>query len=269
MSVELVEELTELARRVAERAGRMAYDGRERVTFVGTKSTETDFVTSMDREVEAFIVESIRRERPNDGFLLEEGDALDSQSGFTWCIDPIDGTTNYLRRLPHYSVSVAVIQNGRCIAGAVSDPTADETYVATESRGAVLNGGALDTSGAASTASSLIGTGFGYGRGLRERQGATVHAVLPYIADLRRPGSAAVALAWVAAGRLDGFWEIGLSPWDYAAGALLVREAGGVVKRWRIEGTDDELLIAGTRGNFDELQRLIRSAERARTVEID
>jgi myo-inositol-1(or 4)-monophosphatase len=259
---ELADQLADLAITVATEAGRIAKAGRDGAVLVATKSSDTDFVTSMDRQVEAFIVDSLSRARPADGFVLEEGENRPSLSAITWCVDPIDGTTNYLRKLPHYSVSIAALAQGVCIAGAINDPVTQETFSAKASSQAAMMGTEnLQASRASNLRQALIATGFGYRQLLRERQAITVRAVLPEVSDLRRLGSAALALAWVAAGRLDAFWEIGLSQWDYAAGAFIARQAGAHVGRWMIDDSEDQLLIASAPDLFDDLFGLIRASD--------
>jgi len=258
---EFSHQLCELAAGVATEAGQRAMLGRDTSTVLTTKSSETDFVTNMDREIERYIVEMLSDARPLDGFLVEEGNGKASRSGVIWCIDPIDGTTNYIRNLPHYSVSIGALIDGRCVAAAVCDPSAGETFTADFSPfSARLGGELLHVSGVMALNHALVATGFGYREALRAQQAATIRRVLPQISDVRRPGSAAISLAWVAAGRLDAFWEIGLSPWDWVAGAHIAEQAGAVVQRWSIRDSSDELLVAGTPAIFEALDDLIRSS---------
>ena len=143
----------------------------------------------------------------------EAGASKASQSGISWLIDPIDGTTNYLRGIPNFSVSIAAITEDETVVGVVYDPTLDETFTAIRNQGAALNGAPIECS-RTPLAESIIGTGFSYSAAERERQADLLRAVLPAVGDIRRPGSAAVSLCWVACGRLDAFYETDLEPWD-------------------------------------------------------
>jgi myo-inositol-1(or 4)-monophosphatase len=169
--------------------------------------------------------------RPNDGVLGEEGSSVDGNSGTRWVVDPLDGTVNYLFGLPEWAVSVACEDDAGLLVGVVHIPTRGETFTAARGGGAHLDGRPIAVSDASELASSLIATGFSYRAEVRRVQAAELATILPRVRDIRRGGSAAVDLASVACGRVDGFYEVGLNPWDLAAGALLVREAGGLVTR--------------------------------------
>jgi myo-inositol-1(or 4)-monophosphatase len=203
------------------------YEGPAR--GVETKSSGTDMVSEADREAETAIAEMLRSERPGDGLIGEEGADESSDSGRRWVVDPLDGTTNYLYRFPAWAVSVAVEDENGGLAGVVYDPVADELFSAARGEGARLNGRPIEVSGADRLDTSLIGTGFGYEPAVRAHQAEIVSRVLPRVRDIRRAGAAALDLCFVAAGRLDGYYERGIHRWDYAAGALIVREAGGEV----------------------------------------
>ena len=223
------EELLSLAHRLAQDAGQLLLDGLARAEVLGTKSTATDMVTSMDHESERHIVDGIRAERPDDAIVGEEGTDDIGTSGVRWIIDPLDGTTNYLYALPAYAVSIAVEMDGAVVAGVVVDPSHDETFAASLGGGATCNGKPITCSEVDTLAHALVGTGFSYEPGRRERQGNVVATVLPHARDVRRFGAAALDLCWVACGRLDAFYEKGLQPWDLAAGALIAAEAGATV----------------------------------------
>jgi len=191
-----------------------------------TKSTATDAVTEFDHASEALIVERLRIERPDDGIVAEEGTADLGTTGVQWVIDPIDGTTNFLYDLPLYSVSIAAQDDEGGLVGAVYAPMTDEVFAARRGGGATVNGRPISCSDQRILAETLVATGFGYAAERRARQGARVGALLPHVRDIRRLGSAAVDLCYVAAGRFDAYYEQYLNPWDLAAGELIAREAG-------------------------------------------
>lgn len=188
-----------------------------------------DFTTEIDKAAEAEIVRELRRAYPDHAILTEEAGFL-GEAKYTWIVDPLDGTSNYLRGFPHYSVSIALAEDGVVQHGVVYDPVRDELYTASRGSGAYLDDRRLRMGGRPSLAGALIGTGLPY----RQRKNLPlqlnmISALLRDAEDLRRTGSAALDLCYVAAGRLDGFFEFGLKPWDFSAGALIVQEAGGVV----------------------------------------
>src|SRR4051794_10535137 len=194
--------------------------------MVSTKSTATDMVTEMDHASEALIVAGLERLRPDDGILGEEGHDRTGTSGVRWVVDPLDGTTNYLYGFPSFAVSIAAQVEGRSVVGVVRDPVHDETFTAVIGRGSFVNGRPLSVTGAPSLATALVGTGFGYDRARRALQSEVLRHVLPNVRDIRRAGAAAIDVCWVAAGRLDAFYELGLAPWDWAAASLVAAEAG-------------------------------------------
>lgn len=194
------------------------------------KSSAIDLVTEIDRGAEALIVEAIRAHFPDHSILAEEGGSLPGVSTHRWVIDPLDGTTNFVHGLPIYSVSIALEIDGLATVGVVYHPSLDECFVSVRGRGASLNGRAIRVSATPTLDESLVATGFPYD--VRETQDTNLpeyEAFTRRSRIVRELGSAAITLAWVAAGRLDGFWELRLGPWDVAAGALLVEEAGGRV----------------------------------------
>ena len=243
-------ELLELATKVAGRAGDLLLDGSHRHrTSVGTKSTATDMVTEMDRASEQLIVTELLAARPEDGILAEEGSARPGTSGLRWVIDPLDGTTNYLYGHPGWSVSIAAevvappedrgepearaaadAEVGRhVVAGVVVDAVHGEVYTASRGEGARRDGEPIQCSDQTVLAQSLVATGFGYQPARRQAQARVLVDLIPEIRDIRRMGAASVDLCFVASGRVDAYYEAGLSWWDWAAGLLIAREAGAVV----------------------------------------
>lgn len=244
-------ELLELATDIAHEAGQLARTRRhEGVRLAATKTTLADIVTEADREVEALIRSRINAARPDDGFLGEETGAEAGSSGITWIVDPIDGTVNYAYGIPAYNVSIAAVrgepepETWEALAGAVDAPALGETFTAARGHGAWSNGSRLAVTDE-TPAGALLGTGFGYDPTTHEGDIATVAQVMPMARDVRRMGAAALDLAFVAAGRLDGYFERGLRPWDFAAGALLVEEAGGAVSRIDVDSPRPMLIAAG------------------------
>jgi myo-inositol-1(or 4)-monophosphatase len=188
-----------------------------------------EFVTQVDREAEAIIIADIRKAYPHHAILAEESGAAGS-SEYRWIIDPLDGTTNYVHAFPQFCVSIALEHRGRLEQGVVFDPLRQELFTASRGAGARLDDRRIRVSRQNGLAGSLLGTGFPF-RGAYDLDTymQTMRALIPQCAGVRRAGAAALDLAYVAAGRLDGFWEFGLQPWDMAAGVLLIREAGGLV----------------------------------------
>jgi myo-inositol-1(or 4)-monophosphatase len=191
---------------------------------------ETNLVTEIDKQSEALIIKKIRQHYPSHDILGEETGAHDLKSEYRWIIDPLDGTTNYTHGLPIFSVTIGVEHKGEIIAGVVYDPNADEMFSAEKGAGAFLNGKRIHVSKAETLINSLLVTGFPYNFN-ENPQNIVAHFMnfLPISQGIRRLGSAAIDLAYIACGRLDGYWESVLNPWDKAAGILLVREAGGKV----------------------------------------
>jgi myo-inositol-1(or 4)-monophosphatase len=202
---------------------------------VGSKSSETDLVSDADREAEEVIASLLSAERPEDGLLAEEGSARQGAGGRRWIVDPLDGTINYLYRLPAWCVSVALEDAEGPAVGAIFHPLRDELFAATRGGGCTANGAPVRVRGRERLDMALVATGFSYEPERRAEQAELVRRVLPRVRDIRRAGAAALDLAWVAAGRLDGYYERGLKPWDWAAGRLLVTEAGGATEEMRGE----------------------------------
>jgi myo-inositol-1(or 4)-monophosphatase len=229
-------DLRALAERLARGAGELTVRlrGGDRALDVDAKSTPTDLVTEVDRASERWLADELARLRPDDGLLGEEGASRAGGSGVRWVVDPIDGTVNFLYGLRPYAVSVAAERDGRVVAGCVHDPTSGDTYTASLGGGAQLDGVRIGGRWLADgLATAVVGTGFGYDAGRRAVQGRLLAAVLPRVGNVRRLGSAALDLCYVAAGRLDGYYELGLNDWDRAAGMLVAAEAGAVVSGLR------------------------------------
>ena len=223
-------ELLSLAEEAARASGALLLTFFDRpAAGVSSKSSLTDLVSDADRTSERALLEFIEKRRPDDGVLAEEGGARDAVSGYTWVVDPLDGTVNFLFGIPVWSVSIAIDDREGAVAGVVYDPTRDEMFAAERGAGATLNGRVIRVSDRSELANALIGTGFSSESDARAYQAEVVQRVIPAVRDIRRAGSAALDLASLASGRLDGFYEATMEPWDKAAGVLLVREAGGVV----------------------------------------
>ncbi len=203
----------------------------------------SDFVTRIDKEAEQLILDTIRQRFPAHHFLAEESIKDDDTAEYRWIIDPLDGTTNFIHQYPVFSVSIALEYKGEIILGLVYDPTRNEMFTAEKATGAFLNGQPLRISRITDLSNSLIATGFPFRKKeLIETYLKLFRNVFERVSDIRRAGSAALDLAYVAAGRCDAFFEIGLSPWDVAAGSILVKEAGGIVTDF---GGGPDFLLTG------------------------
>jgi myo-inositol-1(or 4)-monophosphatase len=217
--------------RAARRAGDLIVRSMSRLDSlkIDTKG-RNDFVTDIDRKAEADIIATVRRAHPDHAFLGEES-GRSGDGEYLWIIDPLDGTTNFLHGFPTFAVSIAVEHRGRLQHAVVYDPMRQELFTASRGDGAQLDGKKIRVSGQRTLEGSLVGTGFPYRMASEHVDGylATLKAVTMTAAGVRRPGAASLDLAYVAAGRVDGFWEYGLAPWDTAAGVLLIQEAGGRV----------------------------------------
>jgi len=228
--VTALDELLTLATDAARRAGDLLREGLDRPrTAVSTKSSPTDMVSEMDRAAEALLVDALLGARPDDGMVGEEGTDRDGSTGVRWIVDPLDGTTNYLFRLPGFAVSIAAEVDGELAVGVVYDVVHDELFAAVRGGGATRNGRPIRASSAAELPGALVATGFGYDAARRRAQAQVLVQVLPQVRDVRRFGAASVDLCLVACGRVDAYWERGLAPWDLAAGIVVAREAGAVV----------------------------------------
>ncbi|MFE4858696.1 inositol monophosphatase family protein [Streptomyces sp. NPDC056670] len=258
MTDPLHRELLGLALEAARRAGELLRDGRPAdLAVAATKSSPIDVVTEMDIAAEKLITGYLAEHRPDDGFLGEEGASSEGTSGIRWVIDPLDGTVNYLYGLPTWAVSIAAEQNGERVAGVVAAPMRGETYHAVLGGGAFEGGRPLRCRPPAPLSQSLVGTGFAYVQSVRAHQAEVAQRLIPRFRDIRRGGSAAIDLCDVAAGRLDGYYERGLNPWDLAAGDLIAREAGALTGGRPGEAPSRDLTVAASPDLFGPLQALL------------
>ncbi|MEN8166087.1 MAG: inositol monophosphatase family protein [Pseudomonadota bacterium] len=219
-----------IAVRAAREAGRVLTRSFNRLdTLTVTSKGKNEFVSEVDRNAEQAIIEVLREKFPSHAILAEESGSH-AGNDYQWIIDPLDGTTNYLHGFPQFSISIALKVKGRLEVGVVYDPIKEEMYTTSRGDGALLNDRKLRVSNRKGLEGALLGTGIPY-RDFRftENYMGMLKDLIKDTAGIRRPGSAALDFAYVAAGRMDGFWELGLAPWDFAAGVLLVREAGGIV----------------------------------------
>ncbi|HEY7379336.1 MAG TPA: inositol monophosphatase family protein [Steroidobacteraceae bacterium] len=223
--------LLNIAVRAARKAGDLIMRSLPRLESIQVASKgRNDFVTDVDRAAEQEIIATIHRAHPDHGILAEESGRSGSDE-FVWIIDPLDGTTNFVHGFPTFAVSIALEHRGRLEQAVVYDPMRQELFTASRGTGALLDGRRIRVSNSRGLEGALIGTGFPYRENTRwlESYVAMLKTVMSNTAGIRRPGSAALDLSYVAAGRLDGFWELGLKPWDTAAGSLLILEAGGLI----------------------------------------
>jgi myo-inositol-1(or 4)-monophosphatase len=255
--------LLDFAIQTARDAGRILAERFGRKIEISNKS-EIDLVTESDLASEQLIIERIKTYYPRHSILAEESGAMnpgDHESGWRWIIDPLDGTTNYAHGYPCFCVSIALERNGRMEIGVVYDPLRDEMFAAERGQGASLNGRRINVSRTMTLSAALLCTGFPYD--VRERSEFARHfaSFIMHAQGVRRDGAAALDLAYVAAGRFDGFWEEGLKPWDVAAGALIIEEAGGRISKYRGEPLDiySPPVMASNGLIHDEMQRVLLS----------
>jgi myo-inositol-1(or 4)-monophosphatase len=256
-----LEGLLTLADAVAREAGALLRD-RPAHLKVTSKTTPTDAVTEMDAASERLIIDRILAVRPGDRIVGEESGKHEGRDDdvVTWLVDPIDGTVNYLYDLPQFSVSIAAQIGGESVAGVVYDVMRDEMYAATRGGGATCNGEPLHCTRQTDLALSLVATGFAYSADARRLQADVLTTVLPAVRDIRRLGSAALDLCAVAAGRVDGYYEAGMHPWDWAAGALVAAEAGARVGGLNGRPPGAWTTLAANPILFGELERLLLEA---------
>lgn len=255
--------MVKAARRASQIINRAAQDVEH--LRIAPKKYNNDFVTEVDRAAEAAIIEILREAYPDYGILAEESGLTDAGEGgkdYQWVIDPLDGTTNFIHGFPQYSVSIGLTYKGQLNQALVYDTTRNEMFTASKGGGAFLNERRIRVSKRTKLEEALVGTGFPY------RVFDHIDTYLAIFKDLtqktagmRRPGAASLDLSWVACGRLDGFWEFGLSPWDMAAGALIITEAGGLVSDLAGEAgyLDSGNLVAGNPKVFAQLLQVIQS----------
>ncbi len=250
--------LLEIATRAAAAGAAVLLDYYSRpASGVSSKSSPTDLVSAADHDSEAAILSVIRSERPRDGILSEEGGGVDARSGLTWVVDPLDGTINFLYRIPAWCISLAVEDVDGGLIGVVHDPLHGETFTAIRGAGAALNGHPITVGDKDDIATALVATGFSYDAAARAQQAARLPALLPRVRDLRRGGSASLDLCYVAAGRFDGYFEAPMGPWDKAAGQLIAAEAGARVRRLRAPQDLSPGVVAACPGIFDALVSLL------------
>ena len=251
--------------RAARRAGRgLTRDFGEVEQLQVSKKGAADFVSVADLKAEKILRDELMRARPGTGFLGEEGGATAGSGPSRWLVDPLDGTSNFLHGLPVFAISIALEEHGEITAGIVYEPLHDTLFWATRNGGAYLNNRRLRVSARQHLPEALIATGIPFlGRGDHPRYIATLQAVMGRVAGIRRFGAAALDLAYLAAGRFDGFWEYGLQPWDIAAGILLVREAGGFVSDFAGGGTmlASGDVVAGNGQLHQPLLEILRQAD--------
>lgn len=226
-----------------------------------SKKGRNDYVSDVDKQAEVIIIDTLRNSYPDHSFLAEES-GEHGNSEFQWIIDPLDGTTNYIHGFPQFAVSIALKHKGVLDQAIVYDPLRQELFTASKGGGAYLNKKRMRVSRQNTFVDALIGTGFPYRKGDDiDHYMAALHKIMRSCAGIRRPGAASLDLAYVACGRLDGFWEYGLSEWDVAAGILLIREAGGIESGAYVDGvfTGQKQIIAGTEKIHSELIKLINN----------
>ncbi|MGO4257328.1 inositol monophosphatase family protein [Marmoricola sp. RAF53] len=253
------DELLALALATAREAATLIAERRRAgVRVADTKTSHTDIVTEADRASEELIRSRVLRARPDDGILGEEQTETSGTSGVRWVVDPIDGTVNYLLGLPQYAVSIAVEVDGEAVVGVVVNAATGTEYTALRGRGAHVDGRPASVRAVVPPDRSVVATGFNYEPEVRALQAAAVAVLLTKVADVRRFGSCALDLCAVADGLLDGYVEEGCKPWDYAAGALIAREAGAVVET--VAGASGRtLVVASPAASYPEFRDLVAS----------
>jgi myo-inositol-1(or 4)-monophosphatase len=254
-AAELLALASELARAAAE-----VLRARPADLGVTTKSSPTDVVTVMDRAAERVILDGLARARPEDAIVSEESAARDGSTGVRWLVDPLDGTVNYMYALPYYAVSIAVEVAGELSAGIVLDVARRIEYSAVRGQGAARDGVAITCSTQPDPAQSLVATGFNYEVSRRVVQARAMATILPAIRDIRRFGSAALDLCAVACGEVDAFFEAGMYEWDWAAGALIAREAGARVDGLQGRPPGRQTTLAANPALFDLLHHVLVEA---------
>ena len=256
--------LLSIARTIAIAAADLARERRTAgVEIAASKSSVEDIVTLADRETEELIRRMLADARPHDGFFGEESEADAGTSGLSWVVDPIDGTVNYLYGIPHYAISIAVVEGAAdpttwtALAGVVVNPAAGEIFSATLGGGAFLGETPIVVNRSVSLDQALVGTGFSYSSANRAVQGAIIAGLLSRVRDIRRHGAASLDLCAVACGRLDAYFERGLQPWDHAAGALIAREAGATVAGWNGAPVSSDFVLAAAPALAAELEKTL------------
>lgn len=254
-------DLRNLAADLARSAGAIAVSMRAEIGNESeTKSSSVDLVTAADKAAEAHIITGILAARPDDGILGEEGGARQTTTGVRWIIDPIDGTTNFVYNIPAFAVSIAAEVDGVVVAGAVYQPATDTMYEAAKGHGSRRDGETLNVNQPTNLETSLVATGFGYQSERRRGQAEVLVAVLSQVRDIRRFGSAALDLCFVAEGQVDAYYERGLNDWDMAAGLLIASEAGATVGNLSGAGPDTQFALAAPEPLFSQLRAILLEA---------
>ena len=258
----LLKVMSDAARKAARGLNR---DFGELAELQVAKKAPADFVSAADLKSEQVIFEALSKARPGYGFLAEERGMIEgTDKTHTWIVDPLDGTTNFLHAIPHFAISIALQRDGAVVAAVTHNPVTNELFWAEKGKGAFVNDRRLRVAARTRMEEAVLATGIPYlGHGQHARFLKELHQVSQRVAGVRRFGSAALDLAWVAAGRYDGYWERDLKPWDMAAGMLLVTEAGGKVSN--ADGEDD-VLGAGSicAGNLDLQPQLLERLRAAK-----
>lgn len=251
-------DLMNVAAGIARNAGDLVFTGRRNgAGKVQTKSSATDMVTQWDTASEHFVVDQLSKLRPHDSIIGEEGGQVQGTTPYTWLIDPIDGTTNFLYNLSGYAISIAACIETDPVSAAVFLPATRELFVAAKGHGSWLGSSRLQVSPCESIETALVATGFSYSAARRDLQGQRIARLLPRVRDLRRLGAAAADLCFVAAGRLDAYFEEGLQAWDLAAGQLIASEAGATLSNFVGSTiTPSQVLVATPRIHGDLLKLL-------------
>jgi myo-inositol-1(or 4)-monophosphatase len=271
----MANELLAVAESIALAAADLARTRRrEGVSVADHKSSPVDVVTLADRETEALIRGMLADARPHDGFFGEESGGDRGTSGLTWVVDPIDGTVNYLYGIPHYGISIAVVEGEADpltwtgVAGCVVNPASGEVFTASAGGGAYLGAEPIRVAAATPLSQALVATGFPYDARMRGIQGEIVARLLPNVRDIRRMGTASLDLCFVACGRGNAYFERMLSPWDHAAGAIIAEEAGARVTGWDGDPAGRDFILAAEPSVAEALQKLLHEVD-ARVFDLD
>jgi len=251
-----------IAIRAAHRAGDFIVRKINKIPDLKVEvKAQNDYVTDVDREAEALIIEELLKAYPGHGIVAEESGVIEAGADFRWIIDPLDGTTNYLHGFPHYAVSIACEHLGKLTQGVIYDPIKQELFAASRGDGATLNNRRIRVGKLRTIEAALIATGFPFKNPEKLEEFLKLfNAFFTSVSDIRRAGSAALDMAYVAAGRLDGYWESGLNAWDLAAGALIVREAGGLVTDYNGDGhfLENGQIVVGNPKIIADMLRIIQ-----------
>jgi myo-inositol-1(or 4)-monophosphatase len=256
-----------IAIRAAHRAGDFIVRKINKIPDLKVEvKAQNDYVTEVDREAEAIIIEELLKAYPGHGIVAEESGVIEAEAEYRWIIDPLDGTTNYLHGFPHYAVSIACEHLGKLTQGVIYDPIKQELFAASRGDGATLNNRRIRVGNLRTLEGALIATGFPFKNPDKLDEFLRLfNAFFSSVSDIRRAGSAALDMAYVAAGRLDGYWESGLNAWDLAAGALIVREAGGLVTDYSGDGLflENGQIVVGNSRIITDMLRVIQQQMKA------